>query len=198
MRILDFWLLQRAKALLKRIQLLTGNPGIGKTTVLTKTVNILKENGVCVGGMISREIRKKGIRVGFELLDLANTRRGWLAHINQKGGPQVGKYRVNLSDLDAIGAAAIEHAAEKCIVIAIDEIGPMELFSEKFKQAVQKALESQKPVIATIHWKATDKLISVAKNREDAEIITVTQENRDKMPETIAHKILNILKTEKE
>ncbi|MCW4007517.1 MAG: NTPase [Candidatus Bathyarchaeota archaeon] len=194
MTILDFWLLQRPYALPKRVILLTGNPGVGKTTVLTKAVNILKGSGICVGGMISREIRENGARVGFEILDLTSSRRGWLAHINQQGGPQVGKYRVNLSDLDSVGAAAIAEASEKCDAVAIDEIGPMELFSEKFKKAVQKALESQKPVIATIHWKATDKLISVAKSREDAEILTVTQENRDKLPEVIAQKMLKLLK----
>ncbi|MBM4401587.1 MAG: AAA family ATPase, partial [Crenarchaeota archaeon] len=34
----------------KRVLLLTGNPGVGKTTVLMKTVNALKERGICVGG----------------------------------------------------------------------------------------------------------------------------------------------------
>lgn len=194
MRILDFWLIQRLNALSKRVILLTGNPGVGKTTVLTKAVNILKESGVCVGGMISREVRENGARVGFEILDLTSGRRGWLAHINQQGGPQVGKYRVNLSDLDAVGAAAIAEAAEKCAAVAIDEIGPMELFSEKFKEAVQKVLESQKPTVAIIHWKTNDKLIKAAKSREDAEILTVTQENRDKLPEIIAQKILDALK----
>lgn len=180
--------------MLKRVILLTGNPGVGKTTVLTKAVNILRGNGLCVGGMISREIRENGARVGFEILDLTSGRRGWLAHINQQGGPQVGRYRVNLYDLDSIGVAAIAEATEKCDTVAIDEIGPMELFSEKFKKAVQKALESQKPVVATIHWKATHKVISAATNREDAEILTVTLENRDKLPEVIAQKMLNILK----
>ncbi|MEM4733607.1 MAG: NTPase [Candidatus Bathyarchaeia archaeon] len=144
--------------------------------------------------MISREIRENGARVGFEILDLTSGRRGWLAHINQQGGPQVGRYRVNLYDLDSIGVAAIAEAIEKCDAVAIDEIGPMELFSEKFKKAVQKALESQKPVVATIHWKATNKVISTITNREDAEILTVTLENRDKLPEVIAQKMLNILK----
>ena len=39
----------------KRVLLLTGNPGVGKTTVLMKTVNLLKERGFSVGGMLSRE-----------------------------------------------------------------------------------------------------------------------------------------------
>ena len=65
----------------------------------------------------------------------------------------MGKYHVNLEDLDNIGAQAIMQALEKCDVIAIDEIGPMELFSQKFKQAVTKALESQKLVLAVVHLK---------------------------------------------
>ncbi|MCX8153378.1 MAG: NTPase [Candidatus Bathyarchaeota archaeon] len=183
--------------LLKRVLLLTGKPGAGKTTVLIKAVNILKEKGICVGGMISREVREEDARVGFEIWDLVSRQRGWLARINQKSGPQVGKYRVNLSDLDAVGAAAIEEALEKCLVVIVDEIGPMELCSEKFKRVVQNVLESHKPVVATIHWKATDKIIKTAKSRQDAEIFTVTQENRDKLPETLVRCVLNILNNKK-
>jgi nucleoside-triphosphatase len=172
----------------KRVLLLTGNPGVGKTTVLLKAVNALKEKGYCVGGMVSREVRENGVRVGFEILDLHSGRSGWLAHVNQKSGQHVGKYRVNREDLDFIGAKAVEDAVEKCDIIAIDEIGPMELFSEKFKQATLKALESRKPVLAVVHWKARDRLIREAKNREDAEIFTVTHEKQDKMPEAIAEK----------
>jgi nucleoside-triphosphatase len=178
----------------KRVLLLTGNPGVGKTTVLMKTVNTLKKSGYKVGGIISREVREGGTRVGFEILDLNSSKRGWLAHINQKKGPRVGKYRVNIEDLTAIGARAILDAVENCDVIAIDEIGPMELFSEKFKEAVRKTLENRKLVIAIIHWKAQDMLISEARKREDAEIITVTHENREKLHEQIADKALRFLK----
>jgi nucleoside-triphosphatase len=172
----------------KRVLLLTGNPGVGKTTVLIKTVNALKVEGCSVGGMISREVREGGARVGFEILDLNSSRRGWLAHVNQKSGPQVGKYRVNIEDLNGIGAQAIFDAVENCDVIAIDEIGPMELFSEKFEEATRKALESRKLVVAVVHWKAHDNLIVEAKKRKDAELTTVTHENREKLHLTIAEK----------
>jgi len=39
----------------KRVLLLTGFPGVGKTTVLLKTVDALKAKGVSVGGMISQK-----------------------------------------------------------------------------------------------------------------------------------------------
>lgn len=163
---------------------------MGKTTVLTKAVHTLRERGFSVGGMLSRELSEGGIRLGFEILDLGSHKSGWLAHVSQKTGPQVGKYRVNLQDLEAIGSKAILVAIENCDIVAIDEIGPMELFSEKFKAAALKALESSRLVIAVVHWKAPDRLIRDAKNRADAEVFAVTVENRERLCEEISDRIL--------
>jgi nucleoside-triphosphatase len=175
------------------VLLLTGNPGVGKTTVLAKAVNALKK-GFSIGGMVSREVREGGVRVGFEILDIGSGKRGWLAHVNQQTGPQVGRDHVNIEDLNAVGAKAVADAVEKCDAVAIDEIGPMELFSEKFKDATRKALESGKPVLAVVHWKARDRLISEAKSRDDAETFTVTHENRELLPNVIAEKAVRLLK----
>ena len=177
----------------KRVLLLTGNPGVGKTTVLIKIVDALKAEGISVGGMISREAREGNVRMGFEIIDLTNNKHGWLAHITQRTGPQVGKYHVNLKDLDNIGAIAIVEAVQKCAVVAIDEIGPMELFSQKFKQAVKQALESRKVVLAVVHAKARDQVINEVKRREDAEIFTVTLANRDSLSEELIKQALEIL-----
>ena len=181
------------KRLKKRVLLLTGSPGVGKTTVLLRVVESLKAKGYSVGGMVSREVRSDGVRVGFEVLDLSSDRRGWLAHVNQPSGPQVGKYRVNLEDLNGIGAHAIVKAVEGFDVVAIDEIGPMELFSEKFKEAVKRAVECGKVVVGVVHWKARDRLIEEVKKREDTEIILVTSENRNKLHQTITEKAIESL-----
>jgi nucleoside-triphosphatase len=175
-----------------RVLILTGAPGVGKTTVLTKTVDALKAKGVRVGGMISREVRENNVRVGFEILDLTNGKHGWLAHINGVG-TQVGKYNVNLDDLDNIGTTAIAQALEKCSAIAIDEIGPMELYSQKFKLAVTQALESKILVVAVVHGKAKDPLVTQVKRRVDAEIFNVTFSNREKLAEQLIRKALNII-----
>lgn len=177
----------------KRILLLTGSPGVGKSSVLLKTVEALKARGYHVGGMLSREVRSCGARVGFEILDLSSGERGWLAHVNQPSGPRVGKYRVNLEDLDGVGVAAILKAVEGLDVIAIDEVGPMELFSEKFREAVKQAAESGKLVVSIIHWKAKEKLIDEMKTREDAEVYMVTFENRGNLHEVILEKAVKFL-----
>ena len=177
----------------KRVLLITGSPGTGKTSVLLKAVDALKARGYSVGGVISREARVGWTRVGFEILDLGSGRRGWLAHVNRKIGPQIGKYRVNLEDLENIGANAIVDAVENFDVIAIDEIGPMELFSEKFKEAVKRAVECGKLVVSVVHWKARDRLIEEVKGREDVEIVAVAYENRNKLHEVIVEKAVEFL-----
>jgi nucleoside-triphosphatase len=179
----------------KRVLLITGEPGTGKTTVLAKTVDALKGRGFIVGGMISRECRDGCARMGFEVIDLLGGKHGWLAHVDQKTGPQIGKYRVNLSDLEKIGVKAIIEATQKNDVVVIDEIGPMELFSGKFKQAVNEAIESNKVVLAVVHAKVKDPLITEVKRMENAELFTITLANRKGLPELLTQKVLSYFST---
>jgi nucleoside-triphosphatase len=173
--------------------LITGSPGVGKTTVLLKTTDMLKAKGFTVGGMLSREARSSRIRVGFEVIDLYTGKTGWLAHTNQKYGPQVGKYHVNFADLNGVGTEAVEKANKECDIVAVDEVGPMELFSEKFRHAVEDAVDGRKPVIATVHWRTEDQFVKKIKTRQDAEIFVVTWENRDSLPPAIASKTVEYL-----
>jgi nucleoside-triphosphatase len=187
------WLMQKMKMTMSRVLILTGAPGVGKTTLLTKTVDALKAKGISVGGMISHEVREGNVRVGFEILDLTTGRHGWLAQVTGQSGPQVGKYHVNLNDLDSIGTAAITQALEKCSALAIDEIGPMELYSQKFKQVVAQSLASKKLVLVVVHGKANDPLVTQIKRRVDAEIFNVTFSNRESLLARLTKKALNAL-----
>jgi nucleoside-triphosphatase len=158
-----------------------------------KTVEALKAKGFRVGGMLSREVRSSGSRVGFEILSLSDNERGWLAHVNQELGPQVGKYRVNLDDLNRVGVTAILKAVESCQIIAIDEIGPMEMFSNDFKDAVAKAIRSIKPVIAVVHWRERSSIIEELKKMEDTQLLEVTINNRGNLHELIVKEAADFL-----
>lgn len=192
MEILDFWCIGLIVSA-KRILLLTGAPAVGKTTVLLKTVDALKAKGIGVGGMVSREVREGGVRVGFEVIDVATGGCGWLAHVGQKAGPKVGKYHVNLADLDGLGAKTIVQAIGSCSVVVIDEIGPMELFSDKFKQAVKDALASDVLVLGVVHARVKDPLVDEAKQRVDAEVYVVTVSSRESLAEALTQKILGLV-----
>jgi nucleoside-triphosphatase len=174
---------------LKRIILVTGPPGIGKTSTLRRAVKELRKRKYSVGGMISREVREGGVRVGFEIMDLSTGQRGWLAHGNQPEGPRIGKYRVNLTDLDAIGAASILDALQNADILAIDEVGPMELSSPVFSNALIRAIESSKPMLGTIHYGLRNSLVNNIKKRDDTEILKVSYKNRENLHNLIANKI---------
>ena len=55
---------------------LTGSPGVGKTTVLRKTVEELRRNNILVAGMITEEVKEHGMRVGFKVTDILTGNEG--------------------------------------------------------------------------------------------------------------------------
>lgn len=172
----------------------TGRPGIGKSSVVKMAMEKLKNMGYGAGGVFCPEIRKSGVRTGFEIIDLTTNKRGILAHVNQREGPQISRYRVNLHDLAEIGGKAILDAIEKADFIVIDEVGPMELFSEEFRSAIMKAVESPKPVLGVIHWKMQDPLVDLIRSRGDVKIYEVTFENRENLGEKIAAEIVESIR----
>lgn len=161
---------------------MTGSPGVGKSTLVQKAAEATK---VKVGGVLARDKRVKDRRVGFELLDLGSGRTGMLAD-ETGNGPQLGKYRVRLDDLDQIGAKAIEDAL-KADLIVVDEVGPMELSSRRFIGAVEKAIASNKPMLVVLHEWSVHPLAK--KIRKSFRIITVTRDNRDAVKEELAKEL---------
>ena len=161
---------------------LTGPPGSGKTTAVMKIYETLKLYGYKVGGFITLEERVGGRRVGFKILTLDTQETGVLAHVDFREGPRVGKYRVDVNTLERVGVAAIERALNNSDFIIVDEIGPMELISKKFKEAIDKVLKSDKPAILTIHYKLSTTLSKDYKTDRETILYMITHKNREGIP----------------
>jgi nucleoside-triphosphatase len=163
---------------------ITGFPGVGKSTVVHKVVEICKSHAA-IGGILTRDRRLKGKRIGFEIIDLASGTQGQLADLWGKG-PTVGHYHVNLDDLENIGLRALETALAFDLIV-IDEVGPMELQSDKFIQAVGKVIALEKTILCVVKLGYTHPLAQSI--RKTFKLITVTRENRDSLPAEIAKEL---------
>ncbi len=169
--------------------LITGPPGIGKTTLLKEIKNKIKDSGYSIGGMYCPEIRENGRRTGFNIIDMASRRKGILASIHNTKGPSVGRYRINIDEINDVGVLALKNALKTSDYIFIDEIAPMELASRSFSKAVWEVMESQKPVIAVIQQRSQLPFILKVKNREDVMIFNITLQNRN----SITNEILRMI-----
>lgn len=174
---------------------MTGEPAIGKSTALSRILFELRKAGFAPGGVLTREVRSHGEREGFQLVDISSDETEILAEVKGITGPRVGKYRVNLKALSTLGGEAIRNAALKSDVIAIDEVGPMELLSPEFRRAVRHAtLEVRdKPVVCVMHKRFLDPLIDELRASPDAKEQEITFENRNELPLDVAKDIIRYL-----
>ncbi|MDA4122161.1 MAG: NTPase [Thaumarchaeota archaeon] len=179
-----------------RAWLLTGPPGIGKSTLVSKVVYLLRSRGVGVGGCLTKERRSGRERVGFMILDLMSGREAELASSSTSLGPKVGRYRVNLRGLAEVGATALRDAAKSADVIIIDEVGPMELTGPEFKKGVEACIASGKPLLAVVHEMMKDPIIEQFRSMADKTIIEVTLHNREGLTASLVEQIFSALPDE--
>lgn len=160
---------------LKKI-LITGLPGIGKTTLIKELSKALKDYHLV--GFYTEEIREAGERKGFELISL-DGRKGLLAHKEIKSPYRVGRYGVDVRGFDEF-LDTIPWTDLSARLIIIDEIGKMECFSEKFKRVLNRIFDSRKELIATIAMKGGG-LIAQLKARQDVRVFEITLKNRNSL-----------------
>lgn len=165
------------------IILLTGLPGIGKTTVLEAFLQTYSEDCFWI---LSKEMRNeaKG-RVGFEAVT-SDGQRGVFAHKESiRSEMRVGDYAVDLEMIDRLFTQNIlrelEHANR---LLVLDEIGRMEMCSSAFVQAIDRLFEANVPLLATIRH--GDAWAEKYKQRPNVKVIEVTQENRKGIPDVLA------------
>ncbi|NHV06490.1 MAG: NTPase [Thaumarchaeota archaeon] len=164
---------------------LTGFPRSGKSTVLMKTVELLKTKGLKVGGVVTPEIVESGRRVGFYVKDIYSGETEVFASISFKFGPRLGKYGVNISAFNEVAIKAIDFAVDNCNIICVDEIGKMEFFSEKFKNKINSLMLLSKPLVAVLHRDFVNQF------KRYGEVIEVTPTNREKLPEELVNRIVS-------
>ncbi len=154
--------------------LITGAPGSGKTTLLEKVIHQIPNKK----GFITREIRNSGRRTGFEIVTSDGERKP-LAGIDIDSPYRVSKYKVDVGGFERVIERLFDFAEDDALYI--DEIGKMELFSDRFKELVTKYLTAENLFIATIAMKSNHEFVRGIKRRRDVSLFTIDRNNRNKI-----------------
>jgi len=164
--------------------LLTGPPGCGKTTLIKCVVNNLPRRA---GGFYTEEIRDSGTRAGFKIVTL-DGKEVVFAHVDLQTPEHGGKYGLDLSILETVGVEAVREALRQRRLVVIDEIGPMEIRSAIFRDAINETLDSEVPVLATIFARSLP-FTDAIKSRPDVTLVEVRPNNRERLVSELADRI---------
>jgi nucleoside-triphosphatase len=165
---------------MKNNLLLTGPPGCGKTTVVMRTVERLGD--IRAAGFYTREVRKSGSRTGFDAVGLSSGQSVRLASVQSTSRIRVGRYGVELLEFESLLAEEMGQPKVDADLVVIDEIGKMECFSSLFVDRVRELLDGPTPLLATVALKGSG-LIAEVKRRPHVTLVTVTDENRNRLPQ---------------
>lgn len=168
--------------------LLTGRPGVGKTTLVRRVAERLPKT-IHPAGFYTEEIRVRGERRGFRAVTFDGAERV-MAHVDVGGRDRVGKYGVDVAAIDELAQTTLRLHDDRALYV-VDEIGRMECLSRRFVDAMRALLDAQRVVLATIGLRPSTSsvegrvggFIAEAKAREDVELWEVTRANRDALVE---------------
>ncbi|XP_037939533.1 nucleoside-triphosphatase THEP1-like isoform X2 [Teleopsis dalmanni] len=110
---------------------LTGKPGVGKTTLIKSIIDHLQQCGTigCCGFYTNETRDTANERTGFEIITL-DGKESTLAKtftFDDVRRPKIGKYSVYVENVDAVALAIRNAPMNKLLVL--DEIGKMELMT---------------------------------------------------------------------
>ena len=124
------------------LQIITAGRGEGKTTYLRRYAAHAAEQGRSVGGIASLAVFEDRQRLGYDLLDLRRGRTMQLARVVNTPNAEatVGPYKFDSAAIDEGNAAIVSAVRDNLDVIAIDEVGRLELQGGGWAPAVETAL----------------------------------------------------------
>lgn len=165
---------------MKSAYLVTGDPGVGKTTLIRQVVSTMR---LRAAGFYTEDLQSRGIREGFRIVTLDGG-MALLAATGHPGPVQISKYGVDLHELDRVGVAALKGAMERGHVLVADEIGKMQLHSRPFRQTILEAVSGGHLLLGTVMM-GRNPYADRIKAHENVELLTLTPDNRAEILATL-------------
>jgi len=165
---------------------LTGPKQVGKSTIIQKVIERLKMKDLCIGGFCTYQGISNDLDIYINYYD--------------RGKPYTLENKVAYRTIE--GATPLPHTFDSLGVkilsdtnvdiIVMDELGFLESSAELFKSKVLTLIDGIIPILGVIKEQYVPWLEQI-KYHPKVETISVTQNNRDFLPELVLHKISTYL-----
>lgn len=159
---------------------LTGEKGVGKSTLLRK---LLERSGRRPGGFFTVRVENAiPGRMSVHLLRAGTAETpGPENLLFICGAPPDGE---TAARFDRLGCAALE-ANPEAELLVMDELGPHEGEARRFREAVLRALDGERPILGVLQRAESDFLRQAAEHPR-VQVVEVTAANRDILAEQYA------------
>ena len=163
---------------------ITGAPSAGKTYALNRVLDELRkfDDELKIGGMINEPIMVENRKVGFTVENILTGEKECFAHKELESNKIIDSMPVDFDVLERVGVEAIKTAWDDCDIIVIDEVGKIEVECPAFVNIVKDVIESEKPLLVTLHKKSRNPLLQDIRRKDDIRILEVTKTNRNLLP----------------
>ncbi|MCB0283944.1 MAG: hypothetical protein KDF60_15270 [Calditrichaeota bacterium] len=145
--------LERIKRnLSKKVFIVSGNIGEGKTSSIEELVQNLKSQNIKIGGIFSPRIMEDDETIGYDIIDISTNRREiFLRKTNSDQHDKIGNYSIFENGLQAGIKALDQSINDTRQLVVIDEVGKLELSDKGWAANINHWL----------HYSDADLLISV-------------------------------------
>lgn len=172
--------------------LLTGEPRMGKTTLIKQLIDAIGPD-LC-GGFYTEEITNSSDRVGFKCVSVSGESVE-IAHVESPSSTRIGRYGMDVEAFEDFAVNLLEDALSSKKIIVIDEIGFMQMLSASFQKIVQEIICDHRIVLGTIPIESHPEIDKI-KYQQEVSIISLNEFNRDTISETLLKDILQALEGE--
>ena len=164
--------------------IITGQPKSGKSTLLGSLISNEKEKY----GFLTKEIIQGGHRIGFRVHE-SSGRTMVLAQTKMQSRYRVGKYFVDVDGFDEYinSVESIEFDG----LYYVDEIGQMQLYSDKFVSLVDKYIRSSNDFIGTMTSIFNDGFTNKISKSDNILFFNISESTKSDVQESVSFALKN-------
>lgn len=157
---IEFRLVELKNKLKKRIFIVSGGIGVGKTTQVQKIVELLHKKNITINGIYAPRIMNNGETIGYDIVDIESNKREVLLRNNDdESSSKIGKYSISKIGFDMGINALNKSANNKPDVVVIDEVGKLELNNQGWANNINELLNGSSLLIFAVRDSFVEQVI---------------------------------------